>query len=271
MIKYYSAFIVILFCASFSFAQEVTYDLVKKQYESFQFDSVIKMSDQLIQKGGLSDSLTIEMYIMRANIFYQRNDDLSTKNSFNEILKIQKNYVPDPSNLSPKLISIFTEVKAEYLRKNPEIIQRKDTVLVNRDVKFGDPLLMRNARIQSLLLPGLGQLYLGYKSKGWLETAVSVANLGALVYFYLDTNKKEKDYLNESDLILMQQKYNDYNKSYKARNVLFITYAALLIYSQIDLTFFSNEPPVDISVNDSIPEGSPVSLNDIQLNFRFRF
>jgi len=266
MIKNYFLVISFLFCASFSFAQEVTFDNVKKQYESFQYDNVIKLSDQLIMNGSLSDSLKIELYLMRANIFYSKDDDPSTRSSFEEILKLQKKYVPDPSNFSPKLISIFNEVKTEYLRKNPDIVQRPDSTQLKQEIKFGDPLVMRNARIQSIL-PGLGHLYLGYKTRGWIESAVSIANLGALVYFYLDSNKKEKDYLNESDQSLIQQKYDDYNKSYKTRNILIILYAVHLIYSQIDLTFFSNQPPVSISLHETPNLTSPVSMNDIELKF----
>jgi hypothetical protein len=271
MTKNFFLIIIFLFCASVSFAQGVTFENIKKQYEAFQYDSVIKNSDQLLQKEDLSDSLKIEVYLMRADIFYQKNNDQLTRSSFEEILKLQKKYVPDPLNFSPKLIAIFNDVKTDFLRKNPDVIQQKDTSKVKPETKFGDPLVIRNARIQSILLPGLGQLYIGYKTKGWIESAVSIANLGALVYFYLDANKKEKNYLSESDLTLIQQRYDDYNKSYKTRNLLLITYAALLIYSQLDLTFFSDEPPLSISLNEASLTNSHVSLNNIQLNFKVHF
>ena len=270
MIKYYCVIIIFLFCASLSFAQDVTYNNVKKQYETFQFDNVIKLSDQLIQNGILSDSLKIELYLMRANIFYQRSDDQSTRNSFEEILKIQKKYIPDPSNISSKLIAIFNEVKTEYMRKNPDIVQHPDSTQIKKEVKFVDPLIMWNARILSVF-PGLGQLYLGYKTKGWIETAFSAINLGALIYFHLDTNKKEKDYLNETNNLLIQQKYDDYNKSYKFRTALLLLYAVHFVYSQIDLTFFSNEPPLGVSLQEKTSVNSTVSMSDLQLNFRIHF
>jgi hypothetical protein len=270
MIKYYCVIIIFLFCASFSFAQDVTYDNVKKQYETFQYDNVIKFSGQLIQRGILSDSLKIELYLMRANIFYSRNDDQATRNSFEEILKIQKKYVPDPSNISSKLITIFNEVKVEYMRKNPDIVQLPDSTQIKREIKFADPLIMWNARIRNII-PGLGELYLGYKTKGWIETALSAVNLGALIYFHLDTNKKEKDYLNETNNLLIQQKYDDYNKSYKIRTALLVSYAALFVISQIDLTFFSNEPQLGVSLQEKTLINSPVSMNSLQLNFRIHF
>jgi hypothetical protein len=34
------------------------------------------------------------------------------------------------------------------------------------------------------------------------------------------------------------EKYNDYNFSYRMRNLAFISFAALWIYSQLDLLFF---------------------------------
>ena len=103
-------------------------------YEKFDNENVIKVSDQLLQQGGLSDSLTIDVHIMRANIFYQNGDEPSIKKSFENILIIKKNYTPDPSNISPKLISIFNEVKTEYLRNHPDVVQTQDSTKIKPEI-----------------------------------------------------------------------------------------------------------------------------------------
>ena len=240
MMKRKLLIIILLTGASYTFAQEVSYQKVKQAYEKFEYENVIKLSDQLIQKGGISDSLMIDIYIMRANTFFLKEDDVATRKSFENILMIKKKYTPDPSNISPKLISIFNEVKTEYLRNHPEVKQPQDSTQAKQEIKFIDPSIMKSAIVQNILLPGLGQLYIDNDTKGWFTTSVSTLSLGAMIYLVLDTKMKENSYLNESNKLLIQQKYDDYNKSYKIRNVLIISYAVIWLYSQIDLLFFSN-------------------------------
>ena len=270
MMKRKLLIIILLAGTSYTFAQEVSYRKVKQLYENFDNENVIKVSDELLQQGGLPDSLTIEVHLMRANIFYQNGDELSIKKSFENILVIKKNYVPDPSNISPKLISIFNEVKTEYLRNHPDVVQTQDSTKIKPEIKIIDPSTMKNAIAQNVLLPGLGQLYIGNSTKGWLTTSVSVLSLGAMMYSVLNTKQKEDAYLNKSDKILIQQKYDDYNKSYKIRNVLIISYAVVWLYSQIDLLFFSNgEQNSSSSIanfNDFNFKSSPIS--SLQINFR---
>lgn len=262
--------IILLIGVSYTFAQEVSYQKVKQMYEKFEYENVIKLSDQLIQQGGISDSLMIDIYIMRANTFFLKEDDIATRKSFENILMIKKNYTPDPSNISPKLISIFNEVKTEYLRNHPEVKQPQDSTQAKQEIKFIDPSVMKSAIVQNILLPGLGQLYIGNNTKGWFTTSVSTLSLGAMIYLALNTKKKEDAYLNESDKLLIQQKYDDYNKSYKTRNILIISYAAVWLYSQIDLLFFSNDEQDSSGKLSQLNNFSLTSspLSTLQINFR---
>lgn len=241
MMKKKLLIIILLIGTTYTFAQEASYQKVKQMYEKFKYEDVIILSDQLLQQGSLSDSLTIDVYIMRANIFYSNGDELSTRKSFENILLIKKKYTPDPSNISPKLISIFNEVKTEYLRQHPDVVQTQDSTQTKPEIKIIDPSTMKSAIVQNILLPGLGQIYIGNNTKGWFTTSVSALTLGAMIYSVLNTQKKEDAYLKETDKLLIQQKYDDYNKSYKIRNVLIISYAVVWLYSQIDLLFFSND------------------------------
>lgn len=270
MMKRKLLIIILLIGASYTFAQEVSYRKVKQAYEKFEYENVIKLSDQLIQKGGISDSLMIDIYIMRANTFFLREDDIATRKSFENILMIKKKYTPDPSNISPKLISIFNEVKTEYLRQHPDVVQTQDSTHRKPEIKIIDPSTMKSAIVQNILLPGLGQLYIGNNTKGWLTTSVSTLSLGAMIYSVLNTKKKEDAYLNEPDKLLIQQKYDDYNKSYKIRNVLIISYAVVWLYSQIDLLFFSNGEQNSNGKLSQLYNFSftPSPLSALQINFR---
>lgn len=257
----------ILFLAglSCSFAQEGTYDKAKKLFENFEYDEMIRESDRLIENGNISDSLLIELHMMRANIFYSKSEDQLTRKSFESILKIRKIYSPDPAVTSPKLIAIFNEVKADYIRKNPDVIQPLDSTVSKPEIKYQKQFPEVSAVVKNLFVPGLGQIHHGNNTKGWLSTIASVISFGGAVYYTFDANKKQNDYLKETNPTLMQQKYDDFSKSYKLRNTFILTYAVIWIYSQIDLLFFSQSPPASGLIY------LDANRNNIQLSFNIPF
>ena len=104
---------------SHSIAQDVTYEKVKQLFDSFDYDNVIKTSNQLFEKGNLNDSLLIEIHIMRAVSFYADGNQDQTKKSFENILVIKRNFLPDPLRISPKLVSLFEEVKTVFYGITP--------------------------------------------------------------------------------------------------------------------------------------------------------
>ena len=260
--------IFLLFSVTQAFAQTVNYDAVEKEFESFNHEKVIKLSSELLKTASLSDSLTINLCVMRAISFYSLGEENNSKISFTEILKINKDYVPDPSIVSPKLVSLFNEVKEAYL-KTIVSTEPVDSTTVTKVQKVFDNELMKNSLTRNIALPGWGQLYAGNKTKGIVLSALSGATLVSTVYFIFNTNSKENDYLNETNKNLIQQKYNSYSTSYKIRNTLIIAYAAIWVFSQLDLILsndeiFMREPPAS---NNEIPP----SNNEISFSVRIPF
>ncbi|MBI1937991.1 MAG: hypothetical protein HYS25_07680 [Ignavibacteriales bacterium] len=243
------------FVFSTVFAQEGEYEKIKKEYESFGYENVIQLSDNFVKQDGIADSVLTDVYLMRAVSFYSVGDEISARVSFTEILKINKNYPPNPAEISPKLISIFNEVKTEYMKSiEPPKVESDSLKQILDSPEFLNEQ-MRQSILRNIALPGWGQLYKETNAKGFILSAASTANLVGMIYFIINTNKKENDYLNETGKTLIQQKYDDYNQSYKTRNILIFSYAALWIYSQIDLLLSSR--------SNSIEESSSVANNFI--------
>jgi hypothetical protein len=163
-------------------------------------------------------------------------------------LKIDDSHDLDPVEISPKIINFFNEIKQDYSAVNQEEIPINENMgedlteeqtyqnIINKKNKVYQHSLLR-----SFAAPGWGHLYLSGSSKGWILTTASTAALGSMLYFIYDANQKETDYLNETNKTLIQEKYDEYNTSYKIRNGLIFTYAAIWLYSQIDLLFFSDD------------------------------
>lgn len=246
-------------------AQEVTFNQVKEEYEAFEYEKVINLSNALIRQGGISDSLKIEIYLMRVVSFYSIGDEPSTQNSFREILKIDNNFIPDPSKTSPRLITIFENVKSEFVKSLKPELTTKDTT--NQIQKYLAVPVIKTSMLKNIFVPGWGQISINSGTKGYLLTAASSINLAAMVYFIFDSNKKEKEYINEINKNLIPSKYDSFNSSYKTRNVLIASYILIWIYSQIDLLIFNNEGEI---ITNGDEERITFTGNGGNLNLNFK-
>ena len=274
--KIYSG-IIFFFISTFSVLIAQTnkeLDALQNEYESFNYATVIsKARDLLLDKERFTDETIIEISTLKAASHYAMGESENTRKTFIEILKLNENFELSNISYSPKLVDFFHEVKAEFLdvlKVNEEkYIQQKEV----QPTVIDQTQLLTNERntalAKSILLPGWGHLSLGDETKGWILTSAGVAALGSMIYFIVDANKKENDYLSEINSAQIQIKYDEYNKSYKIRNVLIATYAAIWIYSQIDILFFSNQlgsEKISAHVSDNL---QLANQNKITLSFKF--
>lgn len=269
--------ILLLFCSMF-FAQQQgdSLSIVKKNFESFNFQEVIKLSNKLLLR---RDSLNIndvkEIFRMKAISHFSLNESDSSKNSFIEILKIDSSFNLDSSKTSPKIISFFNKIKADYINivsKRPaETKMKVDTVYIPQYVQnFESERALRNSIARSLILPGWGHLYSGYTAKGLIFTTLTLAALGSTIYYIIDTHKKEDEYLEQVTPAAIRAKYHDYNLSYYRRNISIISLAAVWLYSQIDLLFISNEDNPGANTV-YIPKLEYNSFTGMRLSYKFIF
>jgi hypothetical protein len=251
-------------------AQQSAFDRVRHEFDNFQHDNVLKFSDPLLQRGVISDSLLIEVYMMRSIAYYMKSDETSMRKSFESILGIKRTYTPDPALWTPAVIRIFNEVKAEYLKNNP-VATTSDSLKQKPEMKLSYQELIKGAMVKNLLLPGLGQFHFGETGKGLIFSIASALNLGVMVYFISDAKKKENNYENETDPALISQKYDDYNKSYQWRNTFIISYAVIWLYSQIDLLFMSDRETPSVHQNIARVQYIVDPRNGINVGFSVRF
>lgn len=274
--KIYSG-IIFFFISTFSVLIAQTnkeLDALQNEYESFNYATVIsKAHDLLLDKERFSDETIIEISTLKAASHYAMGELENTRKTFIEILKLNENFELSNISYSPKLVDFFHEVKAEFLDVL-KVNEEKYTQQKEVQPAFIDQTQLltheRNTALaKSLLLPGWGHLSLGDNTKGWILTSAGVAALGSMIYFIVDANNRENDYLSEINSTQIQIKYDEYNKSYKIRNALIATYAAIWIYSQIDILFFSNQlgsENISAHISDNL---QLTNQNKITLSFKF--
>ncbi len=209
---------------------------VEKAFASFEYENVIRLSDSLLKTTNLDTTQLIEILRLKAISHYILNqEDLATF-TFVHLLQINDHYSLDPILNSPKIINFFEKVKRNYLKtKMTNTIQgdKKKFIppkQINNTTQFYRKIFWR-----SFLLPGWGHLTQKSSLKGWTLMGLSIATISATVYYSFYTQKLEKDYLNSFEQKKIDQAYDNYNRAFKTRNILVLSYVALWSYCQLDL------------------------------------
>lgn len=213
---------------------------VATPFKSFQYSEVISIADSILaQDSVLTSPDLMEIYRMKALSHFSLGEELYAENCFYEILKIDPRFKLDPVQNSPKIISFFNQIKLDYLQNHITMKDSTSSKKNNDSVKTAFSSYfqknMKSAMVKSLVLPGWGHLYMDKKKSGIILLTGSFVTIPSMIYFIFDTNQKEKDYLNQTDFDEIQNKYDDYNQSYKIRNGLIAGYALIWFYSQWDL------------------------------------
>jgi hypothetical protein len=243
---------------------------LKRNLEKFEYSSVINGANRLLlQKDRLLKKEIIEVYRLKGISHFALAEDENAERSFVEILKIDSTFTLDSTRISPKIISFFKKVKDDFytrdIQENKKSAARIDTVYVPRvyEQKIGNRV--SQALIRSIIFPGLGHLYQGSSLKAWTLTGLSAAAIGSIIYFSIDTNKKEELYSKETDPGLIEYRYDKYNRAYHLRNISIAAFAVIWLYSQIDLLFFSDLFEVNIN------ESELLGKNQFEISLTYRF
>ncbi len=250
--------------------------VLKKQFESFEYQKVITRANQLlIKKDTISKSNLKEIYRMKGISHFSINQDDSARYSFRQILKLDSTYNLDSSKTSPKIVAFFNEIKNNFRKEQSErrILEaaKRDTVYIPQYVRNIDSEdNLKHAIAQSIIFPGWGHFHQGYIAKGWIFTTLTLATLGSTIYFIYDTNKRRKEYLDQTNFAQILTKYNSYNTAFHKRNISIFALAAVWLYTQIDLLFISNNKHDKIQTV-YMPQMNYDGFRGIQLNYQISF
>ena len=263
--------IVILTSVS-SFAQDAeVLDSIKSNFERNNYSKVIDFSNEYLLTGtNLNEDELTEIYLMRSVSYFALSKKDSAKFSFIELLKIDKNFDPDPAIVSPKIINFFKPIKSDF-HKMTNHIKDEDTTIKNGEY---NNLTLQNSYTSSsimknMVLPGWGHFNSGNTTKAILLTSVSSVLLGSSIYYTIKTNDLHNQYLSESDTDLIADKYNDYNASYKTRNILLASYAVVWIYSILDVWLFSSDEFINVEISQvGTSKFNPIGYN-LQVKIMF--
>jgi hypothetical protein len=262
----------IIFLIGCAFPQQKTAIAnIRTLYESFDYQGVIKLSDSVLtEKEKLNKSDLTEILMMKAVAHYVLADESQVRKCFIEMLKIDRHLELDSEKISPKIVSLFNEVKNDFLQTIPEEQKITDTKQEGNNQGSNDPLIplyenQKKSIIRSFIYPGWGHLYSGNIVKGTIISSAALINLGSMIYFIIDANSKEKKYLSTTDESIINSSYDIYNRSFKVRNILITSMICIYAYAQIDLLYLggngmSDNIKIGIGENGSEPGKSGIAF-----------
>ncbi len=257
--------LLILFFACTALAQNSVDSIaaLKTNFESFRYREVISTGERLLRNDNLNKEQKIEIYRIVGISQFTLMENNAAEQSFRNILNLDSSFVMDSSNTSPKIIEFFNGVKKNFkISADLNRVQkvRTDTVYINKQSSSPGPGIPKGAVIGSFLFPGLGHLYEGNRTKGWILCSLSALTVGSAIYYSVRTGSTGRTYHNAVDPSQIENDYSAYNSAYKMRNFSIAAFAAVWIYSQIDLLFVSS-PPAAMLPSIGFSPSSGLNLN----------
>lgn len=243
---------------------------IRSLYESFDYKEVISLSDSVLAgRGALNKSDKTEILMMKAVSHYVLAEEPQVRKCFIDMLKIDRHLELDSEKVSPKIVSLFNDVKNDFIHTIPEQQRFTDSNQEVTTPTIKDPNLtafqdQKNSIIRSFLFPGWGHIYSGNITKGVIISSATLINIGAMIYFIIDATTKEKRYLSTTDENYITSTYNSYNRSYKTRNILISSLIFIYTYSQIDFLFLggggNSNIRIGIGNNEPDPRDSGIAF-----------
>ncbi|MGB9720485.1 MAG: tetratricopeptide repeat protein [bacterium] len=255
--------IFVLFSAvliSLVYGQQVSGDSLLKLLESAKFyynngeyESAIKQLENALQYlKQLNQNEQVEAYKYLAFSYVAFGDKDKAKEQFKKALRLDPKLELDPATVSPKIIKVFEEAKAEMITiVEPPPAQPPSPKPTKPEVRPAG-VSTTGALVRSCCLPGWGQMYRGESSKGKkLMIATAILLPTSLIATSIQ-NVKHDNYLdiepgNEDE---MNRAYREYRIWYNITAFSWFAYLGLYAYNIYDVIVTKPRIKSSMNVND---------------------
>jgi hypothetical protein len=248
----------------------------QKAYEEFDYTRVISVSELLLaHRDTLTESSWITLLTLNGASHFIRGEEIAARGSFLEILKVDSAFALDPVLYSPKIVEFVNQIKSNTPKSTDLQRTSNDRKVLDEQkhpsIEQFSSHSFGNVVARSILLPGWGHLTVESSPKGWFLTTAATFALSSGMYYIVQTNKREHEYLNETNRQNIAEKYEDYNSAYKTRNIILGVYAVVWTAAQLDLLYFSHDEltgKVSLSYR-SIFQSDPPQYPSLTFKFSF--
>jgi hypothetical protein len=192
-------------------------------YQGSCYDSVVQLAPAYLadSTSSRSDSIRVFELWAFAQVATGRNEVAAL--TFQRLLTLQPDLQLDAETVSPKIRSVFDQVKQEMRSSTKPVPPlQHDTVLLRPHV----PL--------SVLIPGLYQVQQRRKTKGYALLFSGAISLAGLVASEVAYERAHNQYLNTTQPSMIPARYNTANNWFRTRTVFVGTTTLIWLCGLID-------------------------------------
>jgi hypothetical protein len=231
--------ILLILMVHFCFAQdyEARLQTAYNNFDNELTDSLLARAEAEFENLPMADKTAFHKF--KAFRAYQMDEQSVAQNHFRELIKIDPAYTLDRLTTSPKLLTLFDQVKIEYLEQQHEHLK-----MLSQRNNFTD------TPWRSLLFPGWEQWHRGASTKAYTWAALGTITLAGTIQSVIRTSIKHQEYLDEKDPARVKMRYKDYNDLYKSQYYWAYSLATVWIASHIDAVFFTKDKSLEISLEN---------------------
>lgn len=248
--------ILIIIFTSGVFAQQVSEDSLehmlqraKLYYNNGEYESAINELEIALQYlKQLESADQVEAYKYFAFSYVALGDREKAKDLFKTALTLNPGLTLDPATVSPKIIKVFEEAKAE-MKLEPTPVEPEPVEPVVPTKKHG--VSRSGALMRSCCVPGWGQMYKGHSGKGKTIMIASGITLGTTVASLIIRESAHNKYL-EVPSGSPQSEFDDAYDKYTAWHNIAIVNIALFgaVYAYNIYDVFFSKPAAGFSLRD---------------------
>jgi len=208
---------------------------VKALYYRGAYEQVLQAAEGILETNPTLESETIielRKHIAFSCVALGRTRE--AKQEFTAILEIDSTLTFDPQFISPKIIQVFEQARAELLEPLPIDTDTLPPITGHPTTS----LSLRTAALRSIAFPGVGQLYAGKKAKGWIFLLGEGMSLGGLFISHILTQKAHQAYLDAQVPEEIEARYQTYNNWFQARTAFGVLSVGIWVSAPLDMLLF---------------------------------
>ncbi|MCK4250744.1 tetratricopeptide repeat protein [candidate division WOR-3 bacterium] len=239
--KYIVLFILIML--NVSIAQQVSEDSLdlmlvraKTFYNSGEYEHAISELEKALQYlKQLEKGDQVEAYKYLGFSYVAFGDKAKAKEQFKKALVLKPNLTLDPAIVSPKIIKIFEEAKAEL----PTVPFITPVVEPTKPSVAKQEVSTSGAMMRSCCIPGWGQMYKGQDSKGKRMMIAAGVTFGVSIISWVLQEAAHTKYLDvgPGNIHEMDDAYKRYKFWYSTAVFTSLTFIGVYFYNIYDVIF----------------------------------
>jgi hypothetical protein len=228
-----------------------TLQTIETLYNTGSYRTAELNARHLLEHSVLNDSVRIAVHKYIAFSLIAQGKSELAKEHFMSMFKLAPDCDLDPVYTSPKILVIFKETRQHFLSlKKSEKDTVRGPVLIERPV----------ITYRTILFPGWEQLHQDRKTAGTFFLGAGITTLGAGIAFEFLRSSARQNYLSATHSSEFNEKYDIYNRYYKAEIISFVAFAVVYVASEIDVFQAQHDLPLSFESNLSKPRGTTLTV-----------